>query len=412
MNTVKSIAQADVKGRTVLVRADLNVPMEAGRVSDLTRIERFAPTVKILAHRGARVLVLSHFGRPDGQPNPKYSLQPVAEALGTVLGEPVTFISDCAGEETPSEVAAVPFGGIAVLENLRFYPGEEADDPDFAKKLARLGDIYVNDAFSSAHRAHASLHALADLLPAYAGPTMMAEIEALEAALENPQRPVAALVGGAKVSTKIAVLENLLPRVDMLIIGGGMANTFLLALGHNTGKSLAEPAFTDKARAIMAAAEGKGTSIVLPVDVTLGEKLEAGTRHWVENVDVLTGEGLILDIGPRSIEDLKARLADCRTLLWNGPLGAFEVEPFGRGTFEVARAAADLTKQGHLITVAGGGDTTAALNAAGVTDSFSYVSTAGGAFLEWLEGKDLPGVAALKRATKMLEEIHQWRASH
>lgn len=411
-NAVRSITQADVKDRTVIVRADLNVPMEGGRVTDATRIERFAPTVKILANRGARVLVLSHFGRPDGRVAPKYSLRPVAAALEAALGEPVIFISDCAGETTADEVAATPFGRVAVLENLRFHPGEEANDMDFAKRLASLGDLYVNDAFSCSHRAHASMHALAQLLPAYAGPSMMAELDALSTALENPQRPVAALVGGAKVSTKIAVLENLLPRVDVLIIGGGMANTFLLALGHDTGKSLAEPAFADKARAIMAAAEAKDTSIVLPVDVVLGDKFEAGARNWVENVSALTGQGLILDIGPRSIEDLRTRLANCRTLLWNGPLGAFEIEPFGRGTFEVARAAADLTRQGRLVTVAGGGDTVAALNAAGVTDSFSYVSTAGGAFLEWLEGKDLPGVAALKRATQIHEEIQQWRASH
>jgi phosphoglycerate kinase len=395
---IRSITHADVKGKTVLVRADLNVPVVDGLVSDMTRIERFAPTVKILTNRGARVLILSHFGRPDGQRVEKYSLRPVAGALSDALNDPVHFIPDCDGPETAADVARVPFGESAILENVRFHPGEEANDPDFAARLAALGDLYVNDAFSVSHRAHASLHGLAKLLPAYAGPSLMAEIEALSAALVIPQRPVAALVGGAKVSSKIAVLENLLNRVDVLIIGGGMANTFLLALGHNTGKSLAEPAFAEKALEIVAAAKARQSSIVIPVDATLGAAFEPAARHWVENVNSLTGEGLILDIGPRSIADLSIRLTNCRTLLWNGPLGAFEIEPFGRGTFEVARAAARLTKQGKLVTIAGGGDTVSALNAAGVTDDFTYVSTAGGAFLEWLEGKDLPGVAVLKQS--------------
>ncbi|MBC8050813.1 MAG: phosphoglycerate kinase [Chitinophagales bacterium] len=410
MEGIRSITHADVKGRTVLVRADLNVPMDGAKVSDATRIDRFAPTVKILANRGARVVILSHFGRPDGKPEMKYSLRPITGALAEALGEPVKFIADCAGDATAAEVASVPYGGVAVLENVRFHPGEEENDPKFAQKLASLGDFYVNDAFSCSHRAHASMHALAAYLPAYAGPSMMAEIEALSAALVIPQRPVAALVGGAKVSSKIAVLEHLLNRVDVLIIGGGMANTFLLAMGHNIGKSLAEPAYADKAREIIAAANARGSTIVIPVDATLGEAFTPGARNWVENVGSLSGEGLILDIGPRSVEDLTARLNTCRTLLWNGPLGAFEIEPFGQGTFEVARAAARLTKQGRLITVAGGGDTVSALNAAGVTDDFTYVSTAGGAFLEWLEGKDLPGVAVLKQSFKASLEGQSWRA--
>jgi phosphoglycerate kinase len=412
MQDIRSITQADVKDRTVLVRADLNLPTDGKVVTDFTRLERLAPTLQMLADSGARVVVISHFGRPEGRVDKAYSLRMMAEALGAALGRPVHFIDDCNGGTTALEVAAVPFGQIAVLENLRFHPGEEANDPEFARRLARLGDIYVNEAFSCSHRAHASLHALAELLPAYAGPSMMAELEALRVSLENPQRPVAALVGGAKVSTKLPVLENLLPRVDLLIIGGGMANTFLLALGQNTGKSLAEPNFADKARAILAAAEERGTTIVLPRDVTLGEAFRPNPRTWVEDADRLSGEGLILDIGPRSIEDLKARLAGCKTLLWNGPLGAFETEPFGRGTFEVARAAADLTKAGRLVSVAGGGDTVAALNAAGVAEDFTYVSTAGGAFLEWLEGKELPGVAALKQSTTGYQEAPQWRASH
>ncbi|MDX2263987.1 MAG: phosphoglycerate kinase [Hyphomicrobiales bacterium] len=398
MDGIRSITHADVRGKTVLVRADLNVPVVDGLVSDMTRLERFAPTVKILTNRGARVLILSHFGRPDGKRVEKYSLRPVAGALSDALGDPVHFIPDCDGPETAADCARVPMGEAAIIENVRFHPGEEANDPDFAARIAALGDLYVNDAFSCSHREHASFHALAKLLPAYAGPSLMAEIEALSAALVIPQRPVAALVGGAKVSSKIAVLENLLNRVDVLIIGGGMANTFLLALGHNTGKSLAEPAFTEKALQIVAAAKARQSSIVIPVDATLGAAFEAGARHWVENVNSLTGEGLILDIGPRSIADLSVRLANCRTLLWNGPLGAFEIEPFGRGTFEVARAAARLTRQGRLVTIAGGGDTVSALNAAGVTEEFTYVSTAGGAFLEWLEGKDLPGVAVLKQS--------------
>lgn len=412
MQDIRSIAQADVKDRTVLVRADLNLPTDGRVVTDFTRLERLAPTLQMLADRGARVVVISHFGRPDGKAKEEFSLRLMADALSSALSRTVHFIADCVGDTTPAEVAAVPYGQIAVLENLRFHPGEEANDPAFARRLARLGDLYVNDAFSCAHRAHASLHALAGLLPAYAGPSMMAELEALELSLENPQRPVAALVGGAKVSTKLPVLENLLPRVDMLIIGGGMANTFLLALGRNTGKSLAEPNFAQKARSILAAAEERGTTVVLPLDVTLGEAFRPNPRIWVEDTDHLSGEGLILDIGPRSIEDLKVRLATCRTLLWNGPLGAFETEPFGRGTFEVARAAADLTKSGRLVSVAGGGDTVAALNAAGVVENFTYVSTAGGAFLEWLEGKELPGVAALRQSSKGYEETSQWPASH
>lgn len=399
MNAIRNIANAYVAGRTVLVRADLNVPTAGGMVTDTTRIDRFAPTVKELTARGARVVIMSHFGRPKGKRDLKDSLRPVCGALAAALGAPVTFIDDCAGPQTAAQVALVPFGGVALLENLRFYAEEEADDLDFAKKLASFADIFVSDAFSCAHRAHASLHAIATLLPAYAGPAMMAELKAFDLVLENPQRPVAALVGGSKVSSKIDVLQHLLHRVDVLIIGGGMANTFLLAQGKNTGKSLAEPDLTGIARDIMAEAEQRGVKIMLPQDVVLGEKFEANARDWVEDADALTGDGFIFDIGPRAVAALQAELGRCHTLLWNGPLGVFELEPFGCGTFEVARTAAELTKQGKLVTVAGGGDTVAALNAAGVTDSFSYVSAAGGAFLEYIEGKELPGVAILKRAS-------------
>ncbi len=395
---VKSIVDADVNGKTVLVRADLNVPMEEGRVTDATRIERFAPTAADLADRGAKVVILSHFGRPKGRRDKKFSLAPVARALEKALGRPVRFVSDCVGEVAEKAVWNMQPGDVVMLENLRFYPGETENDENFARRLALLGDIYVNDAFSVSHRAHASTFGITKFLPSYAGLSLMKELEALSAALDDPERPTAALVGGAKVSTKIPVLENLMARMDQIIVGGGMANTFLLALGHDVGKSLAEPDFVDTARAIMDKARENDCEIVLPTDAACAKEFRAGAEAEVCDLEGVPSDSMILDIGPQSIADLKVRLQDLKTLLWNGPLGAFEIEPFDTGTVEIARAAAALTKAGRLVTVAGGGDTVAALNAAGVTGDFTYVSTAGGAFLEWLEGKELPGVAALKQS--------------
>jgi len=395
---VKSIADADVAGKTVLVRADLNVPMEDGRVTDATRIERFAPTVQDLVKRGAKVVIISHFGRPKGQRDKKFSLKPVAEALGKVLGMEVKFASDCVGEVAEKAVWDLKEGEVLMLENLRFHPGETENDENFARRLSVLADLYVNDAFSVSHRAHASTYGITKFLPSYAGLSLMKELEALATALDNPERPVAALVGGAKVSTKIPVLENLLPRMDQIIVGGGMANTFLLALGYDVGKSLAEPDYVETAKAIMDKAKENNCEIVLPVDAVCAKEFKEGAESEVCALDGVPADSMILDIGPQSIADLKVRLQDLKTLLWNGPLGAFEVKPFDTGTVEIARAAAALTKAGKLTTVAGGGDTVAALNAAGVTDDFTYVSTAGGAFLEWLEGKELPGVKALKES--------------
>ncbi len=395
---VKSIADADVKDKTILVRADLNVPMEEGRVTDATRIERFAPTVADLAGRGAKIVVLSHFGRPKGQRDKKFSLAPVAEALGKVLGREVKFASDCVGEVAEKAVWALKPGEVLMLENLRFHPGETENDENFARRLSVLGDIYVNDAFSVSHRAHASTYGITKFLPSYAGLSLMKELEALSAALDDPQRPTAALVGGAKVSTKIPVLENLMARMDQIIVGGGMANTFLLALGHDVGKSLAEPDFVPMAKDIMDKAKANNCEIVLPSDATCAREFKAGAEAKTCALDGVPSDAMILDVGPQSIADLKLRLQDLKTLLWNGPLGAFEIAPFDTGTVEIARAAAELTKAGKLTTVAGGGDTVAALNAAGVTGDFTYVSTAGGAFLEWLEGKELPGVKALRES--------------
>jgi phosphoglycerate kinase len=388
----------DLVGKRVLIRADLNVPMADGEVTDATRIERFLPTLKELADRGAKVIVLSHFGRPKGQRSPETSLRPIAEKMSELMGGGrVGFVPDIQGEEAERAVSALRNGEIAVLENVRYDAGEEKNDRSFAEKLARLGDIYVNDAFSCAHRAHASTEAIARLLPAYAGPSLMAEIEALSSALTRPERPVAAIVGGAKVSTKIPVLTNLAGKVDTLVIGGGMANTFLYAQGVKVGKSLCEPDFKDMAREVMAAAEASGCRIALPLDVVVAGAFRQGAASRTVGLDEVPDDMMILDVGAETVKDLKSVLADSATLLWNGPLGAFEISPFGDGTFALAREAARLSKAGKLISVAGGGDTVAALNAAGVADDFTYVSTAGGAFLEWLEGRDLPGVVALIR---------------
>lgn len=380
-------------GARVLARVDLNVPMRDGRVSDGTRIDRAVPTLSELADKGAKVIVLSHFGRPKGRAVAAMSLRPLTGPLGAALGRAVAF-SDMDG--AADAVANMADGDVLLMENLRFDPGEEANDGEFARRLAALGDLYVNDAFSCAHRAHASTEALAHLLPSAAGRAMQAELTALEAALANPSRPVAALVGGAKVSSKLAVLGHLLDQVDQLIIGGGMANTFLYAKGLNVGASLCEKDLADTAREIMARAETASCEIVLPVDVVLASEFKTGADSATVPVDKVPDSMMILDVGPASVRELTERLAACRTLLWNGPMGAFEIAPFDEGTVKVAQAAAQLTKAGKLTSVAGGGDTVSALRHANAADDFTYVSTAGGAFLEWLEGKVLPGIKALE----------------
>ena len=385
-----------VQGRRVLVRVDLNVPMADGKVTDATRIERVAPTIGELSDKGARVILLAHFGRPKGGPAPEFSLEPIAAATAAVIGRSVGFAADCIGEPAASAVAAMRDGDILLLENTRFHAGEEKNDPAFAQALAKNGDLYVNDAFSAAHRAHASTEGLAHLLPAYAGRTMQAELEALEAGLGSPKRPVVAIVGGAKVSTKIDLLSNLVRRVDALVIGGGMANTFLAARGVDVGKSLCEHDLAGTAREIAAKAEQAGCAIVLPADGVVAREFKAGAESSTVAIDAVPADGMILDVGPKSIAAVNGWIDKAATLVWNGPLGAFEIEPFDRSTIAVARHAADRTKAGTLVSVAGGGDTVAALNHAGVADDFSYVSTAGGAFLEWMEGKALPGVEVLK----------------
>ncbi len=391
----RTLDRADLKGKRVLVRVDLNVPMENGKVADATRIERMVPTIREIAGKGGKVILLSHFGRPKGR-DPKQSLAPIAAALADAIGRPVAFAEDCVGEPAKTAVARLEPGDVLLLENTRFHAGEEQNDPAFAGELAALGDVYVNDGFSVAHRAHASTEGIAHKLPAYAGRSMQAELDALEQALEAPHRPVAAIVGGAKVSTKLDLLGNLIAKVDVLIIGGGMANTFLVALGKQVGKSLAERDLAGTARDILTKAKSTGREIVLPVDAVVAQIFAANAPSRVVDVDNVGFDDMILDIGPRSVEHVVSVLARVKTLVWNGPFGAFEMEPFDNGTVEVAEAAAELTGAGKLVSVAGGGDTVAALNAAGVTPRFSYVSTAGGAFLEWLEGKTLPGVEILR----------------
>ena len=384
----------DVHGKRVLVRVDLNVPMQDGVISDDTRLRATLPTVTELADKGAIVLLLSHFGRPKGEPRLDMSLAPLAAAYGHVLGRPVYFL----GEWDKESVAELAPGDVAILENMRFHPGEEANDPAFARTLAALGDIYVDDAFSAAHRAHASTEGLAHLLPAYAGRAMEAELKALEAALGNPERPVAAVVGGAKVSTKLEVLRHLVGKVDHLIIGGGMANTFLAARGVAVGRSLAEHDLAATAEEILAAAEQAGCTVHLPYDVVVAKEFAANPPSLRTcNVHEVAPDEMILDIGPAAVEALADVLKTCRTLVWNGPLGAFETPPFDAATVALARTAAALTQEGSLVSVAGGGDTVAALNKADVADDFTFVSTAGGAFLEWMEGKELPGVKALEQ---------------
>jgi phosphoglycerate kinase len=395
MSAFRTLNHADVKGKRVLVRADLNVPVENGVVTDATRIERMAHAITEIADKGAKVILLSHFGRPKGR-DQKNSLKPVAAEVAHIIKRPVKFVDDCIGDGAERAVAAMKNGNIICLENTRFHPGEEKNDPVFVAALAKLGDIFVNDAFSVSHRAHASTEGLAHVLPAYAGRTLQAELEAFEKVLDKPARPLTAIVGGAKISTKLDLLGHLLKKVDVLVIGGAMANTFLMALGKNVGRSLAERDLVDAAQMIMDEAKTAKREIVLPVDAVVAQKFEALAPSRVVDVDHVGENDMILDIGPRSVEQVVSVLARSKTLVWNGPFGAFEMEPFDTGTVEVAEAAAELTAAGKLVSVAGGGDTVAALNVAGVTDRLTYVSTAGGAFLEWLEGKALPGVEVLR----------------
>jgi phosphoglycerate kinase len=385
----------DLSGQRALVRVDLNVPMDGVAVTDATRLEAAVPTIALLADRGAKVLLLAHFGRPKGQASAEFSLKQVVHALSDVLGRPVGFLQDCIGDDMAAMTRRLGNGTVTVLENTRFHPGEEANDPGFTAEMAKLGDFYVNDAFSAAHRAHASTEGLAHVLPAYAGRSMEAELTALEAALGAPERPVAAVVGGAKVSSKLDVLTNLVGKVDHLIIGGGMANTFLAARGIAVGKSLCEHDLAETARGILARAEALGCTVHLPWDVVVARDFKAHAESRVANVNDVAADEMILDLGPHAVEALGDVLKTCATCVWNGPLGAFELEPFDRATVALAETAAALTDGGGLVSVAGGGDTVAALNHAGVADRFTFVSTAGGAFLEWMEGKPLPGVEAL-----------------
>ena len=395
MTGFRTLDQADVKGKRVLLRVDLNVPIQDGVVTDATRIERMAPTIIGIAERGGMVILLSHLGRPKG-PDPKDSLAPVAAATARIIGRPVAFVDDCIGPKAEAAAKAMRTGDILCLENTRFYAGEEKNDPVFAAALARLGDIWVNDAFSVSHRAHASTEGLGHILPAHAGPAMEAELAAFSRVLDAPQRPLAAIVGGAKVSTKLALLGNLIPRVDVLIIGGGMANTFLAAQGKDVGKSLCEHELAGIARDILDQAKARGCEIVLPVDAVTARTFAANAPSRTVSVDGVAADEMILDIGPRTVEHVVSVLGRVKTLVWNGPFGAFELEPFDNGTIEIAEAAAELTTAGKIVSVAGGGDTVAALNMAGTTDRMTYVSAAGGAFLEWLEGKPLPGVEVLR----------------
>lgn len=387
----------EIKGKRVLVRVDLNVPMTGDKVSDTTRIERVAPTIKELSEKGAKVILLAHFGRPKGEPVADMSLKPIAGAVEEILDQAVAFASDCIGAPATEAIGRMNDGDILLLENTRFHKGEEKNTADFTAELAKNGDIYVNDAFSAAHRAHASTEGLAHHLPAYAGRTMQAELEALEKGLGNPVRPVVAIVGGAKVSTKIDLLSNLVTRVDALVIGGGMANTFLAAQGIDVGKSLCEHDLADTARKIMGEAETAGCAIVLPVDGVVAREFKAGAANETVDIKAIPADAMVLDVGTRSVAAINDWISKASTLVWNGPLGAFEIAPFDAATVSAAKHAAKCTAAGKLTSVAGGGDTVSALNHAGVADDFTYVSTAGGAFLEWMEGKALPGVAVLSK---------------
>lgn len=390
-----SLKSENLKGKAVLLRADLNVPYKDGSVTDTTRIDRLKPTIDYLARAGAKTLILSHFGRPKGKADPEYSLAFLPPVLKERWGVDIGFAEDCIGAPAQKLAAALQEGEFGLLENLRFHDGEEANDPAFAQELAKAGDIFVNDAFSTAHRAHASTAGLADYLPAAAGLLMEEELSALQNALEVPKRPVMALVGGSKISTKLAVLANLVAKTDYLVLGGGMANTFLYAQGHDIGGSLCEKDMAEQARAIMAKAKNTGCEILLPADCVIVEKLAPGAPFSVSASETIPSGRMAVDIGPQSVEALYQKMKGVKTVLWNGPLGVFEISPFDNGTNVIARHVATLTKEGRLLSVAGGGDTVSALENAGAADDFSYISTAGGAFLEWLEGKTLPGVAAL-----------------
>jgi phosphoglycerate kinase len=391
----KTLEDMDLAGRVVLTRVDINVPVEDGKVTDATRIERIVPTVRDILAKGGKPVLLAHFARPKGKVVPEMSLKVVLPALEAALGVPVRFAADCVGAEAESAVGALGAGEVLLLENTRFHKGEEANDPEFAEALAALADVYCNDAFSAAHRAHASTEALARLLPSCAGRLMQAELGALEKALGRSERPVVAVVGGAKVSTKLELLGNLIDKVDTLVIGGGMANTFLAAQGIDVGRSLCEHDLAGTAREIMGKAEAAGCAVLLPADVVVAREFKAGAEHEIVPANACPPDAMILDAGPAAIAAIAAAFAEARTLVWNGPLGAFEIPPFNAATDAAARQAASLTRAGKLLSVAGGGDTVAALNASGSAEAFTYVSTAGGAFLEWLEGKTLPGVAAL-----------------
>ncbi len=392
---VRTIDSVDLRGRRVLLRADLNVPVRDGRITDLTRIERLCPTIRELSEAGARVIVCSHFDRPKGARVAAMSLAPMAVALGEVLGRPVAFVGDCIGPVAQHAIDRLDDGDVCVLENTRFHPHEELNDPTFAAEMAKLADLYVNDAFSAAHRAHASTEGVARALPSYAGRLMQAELAALGAALENPARPVVAIVGGSKVSTKLDLLGNLVSRVDVLVIGGAMANTFLAAQGVAVGRSLQEAEMHDTARTILAQAAAVGCSVMLPVDAVTATEFRAEPPTRTVPIDQVPDDAMILDVGPLTVAALIGRLESMRTLVWNGPLGAFETRPFDAATVTLAHAVAEATRAGRLLSVAGGGDTVSALRHAGVIEEFTYVSAAGGAFLEWMEGKTLPGVAAL-----------------
>jgi phosphoglycerate kinase len=391
----RTLDQADVAGKRVLVRVDFNVPMDEGRVADDTRLRAALDTINDLRARRARVILLAHFDRPRGRRVPSMSLKPVVEPLARLIGAPVAFADDCVGPEAARAVAELADGGVLLLENLRFHEGEEKNDASFAAELAKLGDIYVDDAFSAAHRAHASTEGVARLLPAYAGRAMQRELEHLEKALGSPERPVMAIVGGAKVSTKLDLLNNLVSKLQFLAIGGGMANTFRYAQGYDVGASLCETEMAGTARQIVKKAEAAGCHLLLPTDVVVAETLSSDAPVQVKSLEQMAAKDRILDVGPNSLAQILDAISGARTLIWNGPLGVFEVPPFDKGTVTAARHAAKLAKTGKIIAVAGGGDTVAALNAAGVTEDFTFVSTAGGAFLEWMEGKSLPGVAAL-----------------
>lgn len=398
--TFQTLDTIDVSGKTVLLRADLNVPVQDGKITDTTRIDRVKPTIDTLIQKGAKIIVMAHFGRPKGEVKPEFSLSFLPATLEKQWGKSVSFASDCIGEAASSAIQNMQGGDILLLENVRFHAGEEKNDPAFAKELAGLGDVFVNDAFSAAHRAHASTEGLAHFLPSAAGRLMEAELNALAAALEKPEKPVAAIVGGAKISTKLSVLDNLVRKADYLILGGGMANTFMHARGISVGGSLCEKDMAEEANAISKAADENGCKIILPTDQIGVREFKANAPHEIVKAGEMNDDQESVDVGPETIATIIDILSGCKTVLWNGPLGVFEMKPFDNGTNEIAKKVSELTKSGALVSVAGGGDTVAALENAGVADGFTYISTAGGAFLEWLEGKTLPGVAALENQSK------------